>query len=91
MSKPDTRHKLAQPVPCVACQSEVVSLFKQDFCSVGNFTVLIPYQDLEKIMETINNLPQMQADMVQMHKELRALRIMYGEALQKIAEINRFL
>lgn len=64
---------------------------KQDFCGVGNYSVLIPYKDLEKILETMNNLPQIQADLARTRKELDALRIMYREALQKIAEIDRYL
>lgn len=67
------------------------SLAKKDFCCVDNFSVLIPYKDLEHLFEIANKLPQFQQDLAQTRKELQALRTMYSEALQKIAEINRYL
>ena len=69
----------------------VISLPKRDFCCVDNFSVLIPYKDLEHLFDIANKLPQFQQDLAQTKRELEALRIMYTEALQKIAEINRYL
>ena len=67
------------------------SLAKKDFCCVDNFSVLIPYRDLEHLFEVANKLPQFQRDLEQTKEQLDALRRMYTEALQKIAEINRYL
>ena len=74
-----------------ACQKAVIPLPKRDFCCVDNFSVLIPYKDLELLFGIANNLPQFQHDLAQTRRELEALRVMYTEALQKIAEINRYL
>ena len=74
------------------CQTEVkFSLPKKDFCCVDNFSVLIPYRDLERLLETSNKMQYFQEELSRTNEQLLALRIMYTEALEKIAEINRFL
>lgn len=64
---------------------------KKDFCFVDNFSVLIPYRDLERLLETANKMQFFQDQLTRTNEQLTALRIMYSEALEKIAEINRFL
>lgn len=61
------------------------------FGSVDNFSVLIPYKDLEKLLETAYKLEQFQEALKRNDQKLDALRMMYTEALQKIREIERYL
>ena len=75
------------------CQDLEVNplLPKKEFCCVDNFSVLLPYRDLERLLETANKMQFFQDQLARTNEQLTALRIMYSEALEKIAEINRFL
>lgn len=64
---------------------------KDDFCSVENFSVLIPYKDLEKLLNSANALENVQLRLHRTEEQLDALRRMYTEALMKIREIERFV
>lgn len=61
------------------------------FCGVGDFSVLIPYRDLENLLQTAKNLGAIQDRMEKLEKQHDSLRSMYFEALDKIGEINRLL
>lgn len=63
----------------------------KNFCCVDNYSVLIPYKDLEKLLQAVNKLPQFQARLDRTDEQLLALRVMYTEALQKISELEHFL
>lgn len=75
------------------CQAErgEISLTKQKFCCVDNYSVLIPYRDLEKMLETANNLEHFQAQLKRTNEQLAALRLMYTEVLEKVAEMDKYL
>lgn len=62
-----------------------------DFCSPENLSVVIPYKDFEKLMKTATNYDAMQQRFTRLEKQVDALRSMYREALDKIAEINVYL
>lgn len=64
---------------------------KQDFCCVGDFPVLIPYRDLEKLVEIGNNFESLLDRLSRVETQLDAVRSMYTEALDKIAEIRRLV
>lgn len=61
------------------------------FCSADNFSVLIPYKDLEALLKIVRNYDTLLNKVQRMEKQLEALRGMYTEALDRIAEINRYL
>ena len=87
-----THDTLPYPVSTGGCVNNGGDpLAKKDFCCVDNFSVLIPYRDLEKLFEIANKLPQFERDLEQTKAQLDALRRMYTEALEKIGEINRYL
>lgn len=64
---------------------------KSDFCCAENFSVLIPYRDLEKLLQTANKLTEFQDRLHRTERQLDALRVMYTEAIEKIGEIQRYL
>lgn len=64
---------------------------KPDFCCVGNYSVLIPYRDLEKLMEIANKMGSFEDHLSRTDEQLDGLRMMYREAIDKIGEINRLL
>lgn len=64
---------------------------KKNFGGVENFSVLIPYKDLEILLETANEIKIFQQRLTRLENQLLALRMMYCEALEKIAQIDRYL
>lgn len=61
------------------------------FCSADNFSVLIPYKELESLLKVARNYDSLVTKVQRMEKQLDALRSMYREALDRIAEINKYL
>lgn len=64
---------------------------KEKFCSPDDISVVIPYRDFEKLVGFANNYQQLEARLAKQEKQLDALRGMYREALDKIAEIKVYL
>ena len=63
----------------------------RDFCCVDNFPIHIPYKDLENLLQLARNLDSIQLRLERTEEQLEAVRSMYTEALDKIAEIRRIL
>lgn len=63
----------------------------KNFGCVDNFSVLIPYKELEKLLETAYKIDQFQERLKRMEEKQDALRVMYTEALLKIREIEKYL
>lgn len=64
---------------------------EHDFCCVGNFPVLIPYKDLEKVVEVSKNLERYERGLSQANKQLAALRSQYLELMEKVRELDKML
>ena len=64
---------------------------KPDFCCVGNFPVLIPYQDLENMLEIARNLDHYKQSLAHANDQLAALRMQYGELLEKVREMGKMI
>lgn len=61
------------------------------FCSADNLSVVIPYKDFEALVKVARNYDGLVAKVQRMEKQLDALRTMYSQALDRIAEINKYL
>ena len=64
---------------------------KERFCCVDDFSVIIPYRELEKLLVSANKIEHVEALIQRMEERNAALQLMYSELLQKVAEINRLL
>lgn len=64
---------------------------EEKFCAVDDLQVIIPYRDFEKVMEMARNYDNLITRFTQVENQLDAVRSMYREALEKIADINRML
>lgn len=64
---------------------------KDKFCSADDLSVIVPYKDFEKLVGFANNYAGLEARLKKTEAQLDALRSMYFELLDKIAEINRYL
>lgn len=61
------------------------------FCSADNLSIVIPYKDYEALVKVARNYDGLAAKVQRMEKQLDALRTMYAQALDRIAEINKYL
>ena len=64
---------------------------KKDFCCVGDFPVLIPYRDLEKIVEVATNMDRYQRELHRTSEQLAALRRQYTELVEKVQKMDKIL
>lgn len=64
---------------------------KKDFCCVDNFSVIIPYRDLEKMLESANKIAHIESLAKRMDERASAMQLLYSEMLEKIREIDRYL
>lgn len=63
---------------------------KDDF-RVSDYSVLIPYKDLEKIVSMSHEFVQMKAQYARLEDQYTAIRGMFSECLEKIAEIRDYV
>ncbi len=64
---------------------------EHNFCCVGDFPVLIPYRELEKILEVAKNMERYERCISQTNKQLAALRNQYIELSEKVREMDKLL
>lgn len=61
------------------------------FCCVGDFPVLIPYQDLVRLVEVAKNIDQFTERLSRTDEQLTALKGLYSELLQKVRELDKLI
>ena len=64
---------------------------EKDFCCVENYSVLIPYRDLVKIAEMAQKVELIESQYNRLQDQYTAIRGMFSECLDKIAEIRDFV
>lgn len=62
-----------------------------EFCGVQNYSVLIPYKDLELIVKAARKTEEMTRLYRTLEKRYGAMQQMHREMLEKIEEINKYL
>lgn len=73
------------------CYKGGVGLKKDNFCCVDNFSVIIPYRELEKMLQSANKIEHIETLVKRVDERCAAMHLMYSEILEKVAEIYRFL
>lgn len=68
---------------------------KKDFCCVDNFSVLIPYKDLEKLLNIAQNYEETNRElkkaMSRLDEQFTALKIQFSETLEKLQELEELI
>lgn len=63
----------------------------EHFVDLEKIGILLPYSDFLKLMDVVSKVDNIQLQLDRQSVQLDALRAQYTEALDKIAEINRYL
>lgn len=63
----------------------------EEFCSVENYQVLIPYKDLVKMVEVAKKVEQIELQYNRLQEQYAAIQGMFSECLLKIKEIRDFV
>ena len=63
----------------------------EKLCSPQNYSVLIPYRDLEQLLQLANNLQHFDRELNRIEKRIEGLHLLYSQLLEKVAEIDRYL
>lgn len=64
---------------------------QEKFCGVQNYSVLIPYKDLQILMDSANKIEEMSSQYKVMEQRYLAMEQMFRECLDKLGEINQML
>lgn len=64
---------------------------KDSFGCVENYSVIIPYKDLEMMVEMSKELEEIKKQYARLQDQYAAIRLMFSECLQKIKEIYDFV
>lgn len=66
-------------------------MLSDSFCSVENYSVLIPYRDLIKIAEMAQKVEVIEAQYSRLQEQYTAIRGMFSECLETVREIRDFV
>ena len=68
-----------------------MSMADEKFCRVEDYSVLIPYSDLEKMVNLAKKVEVIEAQYSRLQEQYAAIRGMFSECLDKISEIRDFV
>lgn len=64
---------------------------EEKFCSVEQYSVLIPYRDLERMTEMAKKVEHIEEQYVRLQEQYTCIRGMFSECLENIKEIRAFV
>lgn len=63
----------------------------ENFVAPDKIQVIIPYSDLERMVNMAHEMEEMKKQYVRIEEQYAAIRGMFNECLEKIGEIQRFV
>lgn len=63
----------------------------EKFCCPENYSVLIPYEDLVKMVDLAKKVEHIEDQYARLQEQYAAIRGMFSECLEKIKEIREFV
>lgn len=64
---------------------------QEKFCCPENYSVLIPYEDLVKMVDLAKKVEHIEDQYARLQEQYAAIRGMFSECLEKIKEIREFV
>lgn len=66
-------------------------MVKENFVDPSNFSVIIPYSDLEKFVNLARDMDVMKAQYARLQEQYTAIQGMFSEVLQVVRETREFV
>ena len=63
----------------------------RDFCNPDKYSILIPYRDFVKLVESARKIEEMSRQYRHMEEMYDAMKSMYQEALDRIEELSKYV
>lgn len=63
----------------------------EKFCCAENYSVLIPYSDLVKLVDVAKKVESIELQYSRLQEQYAAIRGMFSECLQVVKEIREFV
>lgn len=64
---------------------------KQELCEPQNLSVLIPYRDLEQLMEYARNFQKIEKEFDRLTKRVASLQGLYQDVLEQLNKVYEWL
>lgn len=64
---------------------------KPKLCDPSSLSILIPYKDLEQLMDYAKNFERIEKDFDRLHKRVTALHGLYSETLEALNKVYDLL
>lgn len=64
---------------------------KESICNIEHYSVLIPYKDLEKMLQCTNRIEEIERFAKRIDERCASMQYLYSEILEKVAEMERYL
>ncbi len=63
----------------------------RDFCNPDKYSILIPYKDFVKLVESAKKIDEMSRQIRHMEDMYDAMKTMFQEALDRIEELSKYV
>ena len=60
---------------------------KKDFCGAENISVIIPYAELDRLLQCANKLEEFEHHIRHLEQRYSAMGLLYSEILERVAEL----
>ena len=60
---------------------------KKDFCGAENISVIIPYAELDRLLQCANKLEEIERNLSRLDQRYAAMGLLYSEILDRVAEL----
>ena len=64
---------------------------EKSFCCIDNLSVIVPYRDLEKLIQVANNFDQVVDQLSRIDRRLDGLQGIQSDIIEKIGELEKIL
>ena len=63
---------------------------RENICNIDHYSVLIPYKDLEKMLQCSNRIEEIERLAKRIEERCACMQHLYSEILEKVAEMERY-
>ena len=60
---------------------------KKEFCCAENISVIIPYAELDRLLQCANKLEEIERNLSRLDQRYASMGLLYSEILERVAEL----